>query len=131
MEKILLAMVGASDPEGKPSGFMSQGMCIPLAATPEAREIIDAIGEDAVADWIDANEIRSPKAGGLWVAEIEVSEDPDGPQGYKIDSCNGWRPPTTEEIEGVIGRQMARASGRENAQKPPGAKAWTFIGALC
>ena len=129
MEKILFAMVGASDPEGKPSGFMSQGMCIPLAATVEARDVIEAIGEDAAADWFEANDVKQPKAGGLWVAEFEMQEDVDGPQGYSIDSC-GWRPPTPEELDGLLGRQMARARQDKTAPKPPGAAAWTFIGAL-
>ena len=124
-----MAMVGASDPEGKPSGFMSQGMCIPLAATSEVREAIEDLGEDSVADWIDACDVDSPKAGGLWVAEVEFAADPDGPQGYRIDSC-AWRPPTTEEIEGLIGRQMARARGVKR-RSGPRRSVWTFIGALC
>jgi hypothetical protein len=129
MDKILFAMVGASDLEGKPSGFMTQGMCIPLAATGWAREAIEAVGEDAVADWFEASAIEAPKAGGLWVAEIEMRESADGPQGYSIDSC-GWRPPTPEELDGLLGRQMARARQDKTAPKPPGAAAWTFIGAL-
>jgi len=129
MQKILFAMVGASDLKGKPSGFMSQGMCIPLAATVEARDFIEVIGEDAVADWIDGSDIKAPNAGGLWVAEIEMRESADGPQGYSIDSC-GWRPPSAEELDGLVGRQMARARQDKTAPKPPGAAAWTFIGAL-
>lgn len=127
MDKILLAMVGACNSKGEFSGYM--GTCIPLAATSTAREYIDTMGEDVVAEWLMSNGVSPPPAGGLWVAELEIEEDVDAPQGYSADSCH-WRPPTAEEVDGLIGRQMSRARKHPNARKPTGASTWTFLGSL-
>lgn len=129
MDKILFAMTGASTPAGKPSGYMSQGFCVPLAATGEVLAIIEEIGEDTVAEWFANDEVHGPDSGGLWVAEITISNECDGEQAYGIDSCE-WRPPTTEEVEGLIARQLMRARGVKTPPAVPGSKSWTFIGAL-
>jgi hypothetical protein len=129
MEKILFAMIGASDLKGNSSGYMAQGMCIPLAATEGARSVIEEIGEDMVADWMDANEILPPAAGGLWVAELEISNDQDGPLSYSIDACD-WVTPTEEEIAGLINRQNVRGRLQSIEVCLPFTKVWTFEGAL-
>jgi len=130
---ILFAMVGASNLKGEACGFMSHGMCIPLAATENARTVIEEVGEDAVAAWFADDEVVSPKAGGLWVAEVEIASDQDiRPElrgGYGIDACT-WRPPTTEELEGLIARQMMRARRTVVVPVIPGSKSWVFKGAL-
>lgn len=137
MEKILFAMVGACTADGKSAGYVSQGMCVPLAATEGARSVIEEMGEDVVADWLQACDLREPGAGGLWVLELEIENvdkenNPFTMADYQFDiTDSSWRPPTVEELEGVIAKQMHRAQRRDkSAPKPPGTAAWTFIGAL-
>lgn len=129
MEKIMLAMVGAIDSNGYSCACMTQGMCIPLAATEGAKSVIEEIGEDAVADWMDANEVSPPGVGGLWVVELEISNDQDGPFGYSIDACD-WVTPTTEEIAGLIARQNVKGYFQTMEMCLQFTKVWTFEGAL-
>lgn len=143
MEKILFAMVGAANDlwwtnpgehvttDGNHCGYMCRGMCVPLAATEEAIKIIKELGEDGTADWFTASEIRPPKLGGLWVAHIEVSPDPDAPGDYSIDSC-AWRVPTIQELQGLLDQQTYRVA-RHTKDSPVLScynTAWTFSGAL-
>jgi hypothetical protein len=124
VEKILFAMVG----DGK-HGCISYGTCIPLASTARARIIIKEQGEDAIASWLNEYAVQPPKAGGLWVAELELLNDPDDPGSIGIYTCS-WRFPTGEELDGLLGKQLAKSRGRKDMQAPPGSSAWTFISAL-
>jgi hypothetical protein len=128
IEQMLMAMVGALTPEGEPSGFMSQGMCIPLAATPKLLEIVEALGEDAVADWLTDNEVPGPKAGGLWVIECILENEEADAYDIEIPSWK-WRQPTIDEIKALQIRAIWRA---ERYRVPPmeAPRDWVYVGAL-
>lgn len=135
VEQMLMAMVGASTPEREPSGFMAQGMCIPLAATPKLLEIVEALGEDAIADWLTDNEVPAPKAGGLWVIECILENEEADAYDIEIPSWE-WRQPMPEEI----GALMLRADERSYSIKPRSSNTilehlplyarWVYVGAL-
>lgn len=129
MEKILFAMVGATTASGKPSGFLCQGMCIPLAATEGARSVIEELGEDAVPDWLVACEVDAPQAGGLWTLMLDIDNDDDAPQGFDVTKYH-WVIPTTAELTGLLAKQVARVLGDRTMTKPFAAEAWTWIGGL-
>jgi len=129
MEQILFALIGASNASGEPRGFLSSGMAIPLAATPEAREVIEAIGEDEAATWLADQDIDGPHAGGLWVIELKaIAESSEAPQGYAAQFLR-WRMPTDEEVRGILARQFARSKKDWATPKPIDAATWTFLGA--
>jgi len=130
LEQMMMAMVGAMNLAGEPSGFMTQGLCIPLAATPKLLEIVEALGEDAVADWLNDNEVPAPKSGGLWVIECVLeNEEADA---YDIDIPSWkWRQPSSWEIESLKMRTKERSEGIElNPERVDEFSRWVYIGAL-
>jgi hypothetical protein len=130
LEQMMMAMVGATNTTGEPSGFMAQGLCIPLAATPKLLEIVEALGEDAVADWLNDNEVPAPKSGGLWVIECVLeNEEADA---YDIDIPSWkWRQPSSWEIESLKMRTKERSEGIElNPERVDEFSRWVYIGAL-
>ena len=130
LEQMMMAMVGAMNLAGEPSGFMTQGLCIPLAATPKLLEIVEALGEDAVADWLNDNEVPAPKSGGLWVIECVLeNEEADA---YDIDIPSWkWRQPSSWEIESLKMRTKERSKGiKLNPERVDEFSRWVYIGAL-
>jgi len=130
LEQMMMAMVGAMGTAGEHAGFMTQGMCIPLAATPKLLEIVEALGEDAVADWLNDNEVPAPKAGGLWVIECVLeNEEADA---YDIDIPSWkWRQPSSWEIESLKMRTKERSEGiKSNPERVDDFSRWVYIGAL-
>lgn|SRR5512137_816101 len=127
-QKLLLSMVGAMSINGEPRGFMSEGMCIPLAATGDAMEMIQQIGEDAVAPVIEGNDIDPPKSGGLWVLECSIFDDSDCPQGFRIEDAH-WRMPSENELFALLLKQNDRIHRSQTPIAQAEAR-WTYNGAL-
>lgn len=134
-EKMMMAMVGSSTADGKSSGFMSQGLCIPLAASPILLEVVESLGEDAVAEWLsEDNEIPAPDAGGLWVIECVVEDSEDSEVGCEITSWK-WREPRADEITALHMRTYYRARGikhdtEDTRDLVTDLNRWVFVGAL-
>jgi len=130
LEQMMMAMVGATNTAGEPRGFMAQGMCIPLAATPKLLEIVEALGEDAIADWLDSNEVPAPKAGGLWVIECVLENEEADAYNTDISSWK-WRQPSEWEIESLKMRTKERSEGiKANPERVDEFSRWVYVGAL-
>jgi hypothetical protein len=132
MELILMAMTGGTSGNGKSCGMITGGFCIPLASYPgRALEVVEAIGEDAVGEWLSDCDVPPPKAGGLWVLELEgINDDDEAPQSFSPVFLR-WRQPTDKEVVVVLSRAKLRAAGRRDFN-PPANDAegrWAFIGA--
>lgn len=129
MEMILFAMVGGSNTEFRPQGLLVEGMCVPIAATEKAKEVIFSIGEESTAQWIADNDIRGPKAGGLWVLELsEIKEDDEAPEGWSARLLR-WRHPVENEIGNLLLAQRKKAG--EKPELPSGGQSnWAYVGAF-
>jgi hypothetical protein len=138
IQKILFAMVGSfiknEDGEMQHAGFMTKGMCIPLAVdTTDGNELlehIEALGEDEIADILTADYfIESPLAGGLWVAEFETEMDYD-PPGTIIFRLIFWRMPTKDEISALLFKQLSVSERDKEIVPEENLGKWVYYGAL-
>jgi hypothetical protein len=112
-EKMLIACTGGVKGIGEdalPCGMMMPGYFIPLAATVDAREQIEAMGEEDVSDWLGEAEIEPPLTGGLWVAEFDLTDFEQGTSSWEREPLNlTWRTPASAELATLLWAQAKRA----------------------
>ena len=126
-ERILMALVGGTAGDAR-CGMMTEGFCIPLAATESARGLVESVGEDEIGEWLEGAGVDGPGAGGLWVLSFDLDEEDETEE--PIISDPDWRCALPDEIAGLILRQSHRASGQEMPNPPADDGRWTFLGAL-
>jgi hypothetical protein len=104
--KMLLALSGISDENNKPDCALTAfGTCAVLAAERFLGDVVERIGENEIARWLDSNGVRPPHSDGLWVIECVKEKDASLP-GKSSISLKKWRLPMQCEIDALLRRQL-------------------------
>jgi hypothetical protein len=127
---MLVALSGTSDENNKADCQLTAfGTCAVLAAERFLGDVVERIGENEVAAWLDKNGIKPPVSDGLWVIECVEEKDASLP-GKSGVSLKKWRLPMRCEVDALLRHQTGPQLFFGSLNPHPITKngKWVFLG---
>jgi len=124
--RMLLALSGTSGENNGPDCAVTAfGACAVLAAEGFLGDVIERIGENEIAIWLDNNGVKPPPSDGLWVIQCVEEKDASLPRKSAV-SLKKWRLPMRCEVDALLHCQLALSEQR--VRKPIAKNARWIIG---